>query len=143
MYATTQNLYDRFGQSEIDLLADHDGDGLPDAGVIDQALSDASDEMDGYFRAAGYTVPLNNTPGVTERICCNLARFNLYTDVAPEHVQKLHDDAVTWLGRISKGEINLGVASDGSEPAAESNTIEMQSADNVFSRMGRNSDGCY
>ena len=137
MYATQQDLYERFGDAEMSALADRDGDGLPDNSTIDQALADASAEMDGYFRAAGYDVPLASIPSVTSRICCNLARYNLYSDTVPERVQKLHDDAVAWLKAVSAGTVSIGVADDGSEPAARNNVVEIQSGGNVFSR-----DGC-
>jgi phage gp36-like protein len=139
VYAAQQDLYDRFGQTEITALADRDGDGVPDPGVIDAALADASAEMDGYFRAAGYVVPATQTPTVTTRICANLARYNLYTNDAPEQVQRLHDDSIAWLKMVASGQISLGVASDGSEPAGREDIIEFTSTPNVFAR-GSNTD---
>ena len=125
-YATQQDLYDRFGQAEIDAL------GFQDA--IEQALADASHEMDGYFAAAGYEIPVTNAPGSTTRICANIARANLYTDVVPDRVQKLHDDSVAWLKSVARGEVALGVAADGSEPAAEDNRVQFEGGGSVFRR---------
>lgn len=134
MYATQQDLDERFGQAELIALADRDGDGVADPGVVDAAITDAGAEMDGYFRAANYSVPVTGTPVVTTRICANLARYNLYTNDAPEQVQRLHDDAIKWLKAVASGQIGLGVAIDGSEPAGREDIIEFQSVPNVFAR---------
>ncbi len=134
MYATQLDLNARFGLAEITALADHDSDGVADPGVVDAAISDAGAEMDGYFRAANYAVPVTQAPVVTTRICANIARYNLYTNDAPDQVQRLHDDSIAWLKMVAAGTIGLGVTTDGGEPPAREDVIRIDSVPNVFAR---------
>lgn len=113
-YATQQDLYDRFGQSEIDTLADRNNDGTPDPGVIDGAIADAGDTIDSYI-GARYELPLASTPPLLTRICCDLTRFELYSDAVPELVQKRHDAAIKLLQAIQSGKATLGLA-EASQP---------------------------
>lgn len=121
-YATQQDLYNRYGQSEIDQLADLDGDGVPDTGVVDAALGDASDTIDAYL-GARYTLPLTTIPPVVNRLCCDLARYRLYADAAPELVQVRHDAAIKLLAAIASGAATIGVAPSTEPPSADSPAV--------------------
>ncbi|MDI3260045.1 MAG: DUF1320 domain-containing protein [Sinobacteraceae bacterium] len=121
-YATQQDLYNRFGQAEIDQLADRNGDGAPDPGVIDAALADASDTIDAYIGAV-YALPLAVVPPVVNRLCCDLARYRLYADAAPELVQSRHDAAVKLLQAISAGTATLGLGPTNDQPPSSSPKI--------------------
>lgn len=107
-YCTQQDLYDRFGQVQIDQLADRNADGVPDAGVVDAAIADASETIDGYI-ASRYTLPLAATPPLINRLCCDLARYQLFSDAVPELVQTRHDAAIKMLQQISAGTLSLGL----------------------------------
>ena len=121
-YAAQQDLYNQFGQSEIDTLADRNGDGQPDAGVIDGVLAAADATIDAYLQAR-YTLPLQLTDGSTPllltRLACDLARYDLYGDAVPDIVQTRRDAAIKMLQAISTGQATIGV----------SETIEPVSAD--------------
>ncbi|HKJ94852.1 MAG TPA: DUF1320 domain-containing protein [Gammaproteobacteria bacterium] len=107
-YATQQDLVDRFGSDELIQLTDRSSSGTIDATVVDQALSDASDEMDGYI-GARYELPLPSTPNTLVRVCADIARYRLYDIQAPEAVAQRYKDAVAFLKAVSTGAVALGL----------------------------------
>lgn len=121
-YAAQQDLYDRFGQSEIDQLADRDGDGQPDAGVIAGVLADADQTVDSYLKVR-YTLPLalpdGSVPALLTRLACDLARYDLYSDAVPDIVQKRRDAAVKLLQAISAGTASLGIPQAEEPPSSD------------------------
>jgi phage gp36-like protein len=133
MYASTQDLIDRFGETEIAQASNRDmpSDGIDEA-VVEQALRDASAEIDGYL-SARYKLPLTHVPLVLVRVCADLARYQLYDDRAPDQVSKRHDDSVKLLQRISTGQVALGLSSEGESPEA-SDGAEMESGGRVWGR---------
>lgn len=119
-YAAQQDLYDRFGQTEIDTLADRNGDGVPDPGVITGVLADADETINSYLQAR-YTLPLvlldGSAPVLLTRLACDLARYDLYGDAVPAVVQTRRDAATKMLQAISTGTASLGIA-QAVEPAS-------------------------
>jgi phage gp36-like protein len=73
MYATMQDIIDRYGEDELIVAADHDEDGSADTVVVEQGLSDASDEIDVYI-GERYPLPLAAVPSVLKRLCVDMAR---------------------------------------------------------------------
>lgn len=109
-YAVQQNLIDRFSQVELIQLTDK---GEPPTGaivvaVLNKALADADGEIDGYLVGV-YQLPLPSVPKNLEMLACDIARYKLYDDRCPEHVQKRYDDAVKYLRSVAKGEISLSL----------------------------------
>lgn len=131
-YATQQDLVDRFGAEELIQLTDRANTGAIDATVLDQAIADASAEIDGYL-GGRYTLPLSHVPLVLSRICADLVRYYLYGDAPLDQVRQRYEDAVAFLKSVARGQMTLGVATDG-KAAAPSDNAEMQSGGRVFSR---------
>ncbi|MCH4295571.1 DUF1320 domain-containing protein [Shewanella sp. 3B26] len=136
MYATAADMVSRFGEQDLVLLTERE-DSTPGAinqPVLEQALTDASAEIDSYL-AGRYQLPLAQAPEVLIRSCCDVARYLLLGDRAPEQVEKRYQAVVKWLTLVSKGDIQLGLASDTPiEPSGPVAVIE--SAGSVFSRAG-------
>lgn len=107
-YATVANLETRFGAAEVLQLSDRDGNGTADAGVIQQALDDADALINGHL-AARYQLPLASVPPVLVQYACDIARFLLFKDAAPEVVARRYQDALRFLERVASGTISLGV----------------------------------
>ena len=113
-YCTTNDLIDRFGESELIALSDRDNTGSVDAQVVSAAIADASALIDGYL-GGRYALPLSVIPSVLPKLCGDIARFNLYDNAVPDVVQKRYDAAINFLKSVGKGEVRLGLS--GTTPA--------------------------
>lgn len=146
-YATANQLIDRFGGDEMAARAAAESrlvDGLllrlvatgadtsayaaeavadATAGVarLEAALATASGEIDQWLAASGYSVPLAGTPGTVRDYCLHIARWQLYEDTIPEHVQTYFDRTMKALAAIVKGDKVL-LADDGTPLATGSST---------------------
>ena len=135
MYATPDNMLSRFGEQDLALLTERE-DSVPgeiNLALLEQALSDASAEIDGYI-AGRYVLPLTTVPAVLERNCCDIARYFLYGDKAPEQVEKRYAAVVKFLTAVSKGDISLGLATTGETADQSELVISIESAGSVFGR---------
>jgi phage gp36-like protein len=110
-YATQQNMADRYGDDQLLIVADRDNDSVVDAAVIEQALLDATSEIDTYV-AAKYALPLATVPTVLTRLCVDISMYRLAADrdIATEERRKRYEDAVYLLRRIATGEVSLGIS---------------------------------
>jgi phage gp36-like protein len=115
-YAVTADLETRFGAVEILQLADRDGSGVSDPGVVDAAIAAATVEIDGYL-AVKYALPLAAIPPLVTQLACDIARYRLWKDRASPLVRQNYDDAVDQLKRLSSGAMRLTDVA-GLEPAA-------------------------
>ena len=131
IYATLDDLHERAGEDEIRQIADHDGDGTADPDVIDAALADATNMVNGYV-SAKYPLPLHPAPDLLRTYTVSIARYKLHRHGAPDHVEKHHDDAIKALYQISKGTIALPVA-DGSIETPNAGVHRSYSPPQVFS----------
>ena len=135
MYATPDNMLSRFGEQDLALLTERE-DSVPgeiNLALLEQALRDASAEIDGYI-AGRYVLPLTTVPAVLERNCCDIARYFLYGDKAPEQVEKRYTAVVKFLTAVSKGDISLGLATTGETAGQSELTVSIESAGSVFGR---------
>ena len=128
-YATQADLEARFGAEEILQLADRDGSGVVDVGVIEAALADADTEIDGYL-AVQYGLPLASIPDLVRHLACGIARYRLWSDRASEQVRTGYTDAIDTLSRLSRGKMRLVIA--GSPAVSGSEGVAVQTADRVF-----------
>lgn len=127
-YATRADLEARYGEAELVQLSDALGTGVSDEAVLDQALADASAEMEGYLaRYAGQplTLPILNL------YACDIARYRLWRDAASEEVRARYRDAIRFLEQVAKGAISLGAAA---EAAVGENTVSFTTGQKVFGR---------
>ena len=108
-YATQAHLEAAFGADEIRQLTDRDGDGEPDADFIGSAISRTEGVIDGYLMGR-YALPLAVIPGVLVAYACDIARYLLYENAAPEYVRQNYDDALRWLRDVASGKVLLSVA---------------------------------
>lgn len=135
MYASTDNMLSRFGEQDLILLTER-VDSVPgeiNQALLSQALIDASAEIDGYI-VGRYSLPLVTVPTVLERNCCDIARYFLYGDRAPEQVEKRYQAVVKFLTSVSKGDISLGQDGSGESIEQSELTVTVESAGSVFSR---------
>jgi len=137
-YATRQDMIDRFGEEELILLTDRDGSaGMIVDAVLDLALADGAATINGYI-GGRYKLPLATVPEVLVRLNCDIARYQLYDERAPEQLQKRHEADIDFLTALGSGKLSLGV-SDAGETEPSNNVATIESAGSVFSR--KNSKG--
>lgn len=108
-YATQAQMIDRFGQPELIQLTDRDGSaGAIVAAVLDAALLDADEEIDSYLRGVRALPLASPIPERLVRVACDLARYHLYDDHAPEGVRTRYQDGIRWLRDVASGRASLG-----------------------------------
>lgn len=129
-YALKADMLEEFSEAELIQLTDRDtpATGAIVDAVLDRALAGASAEIDGYLaRYAGATLDLP----ILTRYCCDMARYRLYRDAAPEEVRLRYRDAVRFLEQVAAGKIGLGT---GAEAAVPETTISFTTGQKVFAR---------
>lgn len=131
-YAEASDLILRYGEQELLRLTDLTGSGVVDTAACTVALDDASALIDGYL-AGRYPLPLLHVPTALVPICCDIARHRLYGDQAPEQIAKRNEAALAFLKSVGKGELAMGLASDG-ESLESQNLAQLTSDGRVFSR---------
>lgn len=131
IYATVANMVDRFGELELIQLTDLDNMPPSTMGTARVAvkLEDATAFVDGYVGQV-YRLPLQGcakpatlpggaveyvAPPVLTRITCDLARYYLHDDLAPENeVYRRYKAAVKELDDIASGKALLACPWGGS-----------------------------
>lgn len=133
-YATAADLDDYFGNAEVLIAADRDGDGTADTDVITTGLTAATEEIDSYL-AVRYDLPLAATPGVLTRVCGVMAMYHMsinspsMTDAKREG----YEDAIKWLTKLAKGHVTLGPEEEDVVVQDEA-TLSVDSETRLFSR---------
>ncbi|CAM5787668.1 gp436 family protein [Ottowia pentelensis] len=120
-YATVQDMIDRFGTPELIQLTDPDDQAAVQAARVQLKLDDAQALADGYLGRV-FALPLVGCakpvgvdqvelvpPPQLTRIVCDVARYYLYDDLAPEsEVYRRFKNASAELAAIAEGKAVLG-----------------------------------
>lgn len=102
MYATRQDMVDRFGAAEIAALEPPVGITDPPSTAVEKAIAAACNEADSYI-ANQYTLPLPSIPVTLTDMICDMARLRLYTKIPPDEVKRRGADARAWLIKVGGG----------------------------------------
>lgn len=105
MYATEADLVARFGQNILNIAQMFPAD-VPNP--LETALQDACEEVDGYL-AVRYPLPLPNVPNNLKRLVCDIARYKLYFEAAPEAVELRYKMAIDFLKGVRDGKNSLAI----------------------------------
>lgn len=124
-YASGDDLANRTGELELVQIADRNRDGIADQMVIEAALIDADNLINGYL-ATRYGVPLASAPDLVRTWSVSIARYVLHRNGAPEHVIQDYKDAISSLKDVAAGRIALPLP-QGAEPLAETGGTVMSS----------------
>ncbi|MEC7118513.1 MAG: DUF1320 domain-containing protein [Pseudomonadota bacterium] len=123
MYATRDDLIDRFGATDIQNLERRlSADKQPDPSISERAIADAEEEANSYI-SVRHTLPLSVVPEVLRRAICDMARYALYTNTPLDEVTKRYELALTWLKRVADGKVilMLPVDNDGQQEEVTQN----------------------
>jgi phage gp36-like protein len=129
VYASSDDMIARYPNRDLVQLTNEDPTQTAiNTTVIDQALADASAEIDGYLDGR-FALPLTDPPAVLNRLSCDIAMYRLQA-LRPIHdmadARQRYDDAVQLLIRVARGEVTLGLTEDNLEPAEGLNVIEVE-----------------
>ncbi|KJS28559.1 MAG: hypothetical protein VR64_24005 [Desulfatitalea sp. BRH_c12] len=107
MYATEQDIIDRYSAEQLLITFDRDASGAVDPDAVARALADASDEIDGYL-SGRYRLPLAVPPRILTFMAVDIALYkgSVETTVTEERRTR-YKDAIAFLTRVAKGEIQL------------------------------------
>ena len=108
MYATEADLKTRFGAQVIEELKLGREGGADPIDVVQVALQDAEEEINGYI-GSRYSLPLASAPSNLKRIACDIARYRLYTEEPLEHITKLYEEAVNFLKLVATNKAHLQI----------------------------------
>ena len=128
-YAQPSDMISRYSNRDLVQLTNEDPtQSAVDETVLQQALADASAEIDGYLESR-FSMPLADPPAVLVRLTCDVAMYRLQT-LRPLHdlaeARKRYDDAVAMLIRVADGTLTLGLAADNREPAQAHDSVVTQ-----------------
>ncbi len=116
-YATVTDMQNRYPARDLIAISDPNNAAIQN-GPINQALADASVEIDGYLESR-FTLPLTDPPAVLNLHCCTIAMYRLQS-LRPLHdledARKRYDDVLKFLQKVADGKLTLGLSADSQEP---------------------------
>jgi len=116
-YATTQDFTQAFGEQEAIQLSNLD-DALGevvDTAHIDQALQDASEEVNSYVRSR-YQTPITDPPRALKRWVLDIARYLLHRYDPTDVVTKNYEAALKFLREVRDGKKAIDLTATSQEP---------------------------
>ena len=136
-YATPTDIINRYPNRDLVQLTNEDPTiTTVNATVLQQALNDASAEIDGYL-GGRFTLPLTDPPAVLSRLASDVAIYRLQA-LRPLHdladARRRYDDAIAMLTKVASGELTLGIALDGHETAIAHGAEKAEGPARVFNR---------
>ena len=135
MYATFDDMLLRFGEEKLTQLTDRamPPSGQPDRDVVEAALKDATELVDGYA-AARYRTPLSPVPAPVLRWCADIAFYYLHAALpsVSQEVRKAYEDALAGLKVMGKGVIIFQAEGLPSEEVSATGDIRLESPPRVF-----------
>lgn len=112
-YISNSDIEERVGSATLLQLADDDGNGVADAGIVDEARLAAEGEVNSRL-AVRYQTPIDLSahPDLTDLLASfalDLAEYRLRLRRPPvsEDARRRRDHAVDWLNRVADGRVQL------------------------------------
>ena len=112
-YITNADIEERVGSVALVQLAEDDGNGVADVGVVDEARLGAGGEVNSYL-GRRYAVPISLTThpdlaDVLASITLDLAEYRLRSrhPPVPQDARRRRDQAIEWLTRAAVARIEL------------------------------------
>ena len=136
-YATPQDIINRYPNRDLVQLTNEDPTVTTiNTASLQQALDDASAEIDGYL-AGRFTLPLTEVPEVLSRLVCDVAIYRLQS-LRPVHdladARLRYDDAIAMLAKVASGAMTLGIGAEGHETQSAQDAEETSGSKRIFSR---------
>lgn len=123
-YSTQADLEKSLSPAQLVQLTDDDRDGVPDAAIVAEAITNADATIDSYL-AARYPVPRSPVETVIRTASVSLAIWHIYNrrTIVNEAVSERYKATIAFLKALAEGKATLGVtpapaASEEGGPAA-------------------------
>jgi phage gp36-like protein len=136
-YATADDLIARYPNRDLVQLTNEDPAATAvNRAALEQALSDAAAEIDGYLEGR-FALPLVQPPAVLNRLACDIAMYRLQS-LRPLHdltdARKRYEDAIAFLLEAAKGSVTLGLSAANEEPPSAPGATAIGGPQRVFDR---------
>jgi phage gp36-like protein len=135
-YSTLTDVKKLIPEETLIQLTDDEGAGIVNQARIDEAISQADEEIDSYL-GNRYDVPIvAPVPGIIKKLSVDMGIYNLYSR-RMEEIPKARDDryrnAIRILEGIAKGTISVG---ETDEPEGGADQIEASTSedDRIFTK---------
>lgn len=139
-YIANTDIEERLGSATYVQLADDDGDGVADVGVVDEARLGADGEVNSYL-ARRYQVPIDlavhtAVAGVLASITLDLVELRLRSrrPPVPQDAVRKHGQAMAWLRGVADGQIELPSLVGVAASSARGTIAAVTGEDRVLSR---------
>lgn len=134
-YCTQADLEKRIRASELVQLADDANGSSVDADILNQAIEDASSEIDAVA-GARYGIPFSPVPDVINKLACDLTLVNLAErrGATPKWVESKGARCRRLLAALAAGTLTTGV-----QPAPGRNTARLPKTTSVEPTFTRDS----
>lgn len=112
-YALEADIVALYGQRELDIVADLDGDGTADTDAVARAIEAAEGEVNTHL-AARYALPLPSVPAILKQLTVDVALYRLagQANARTEEHRTRYEDAVAMLKRVAEGKAELPFEAD-------------------------------
>ena len=137
MYASVQDCIDRRGEESLRELADDPHADALAWSALEEALDDATDEIDAYV-GARHELPLEPVPRVLKRLCVEIGVYRR-ADAAAQSTKEMRtrfEDGIRLLKDIQSGKASLGIADPDPPARAESPAVSVESSERAMTRKG-------
>ena len=129
VYAQPSDMIARYPNRDLVQLTNEDPtETAVNQTVLQQALTDASAEIDGYLESR-FALPLSDPPAVLARLACDIAMYRLQA-LRPLHdlaeARRRYEDASALLMHVADGSLTLGLALDNREPVEGAGAVVTQ-----------------
>ncbi len=112
-YITDADIEERLGSATYVQLADDDGDGVADAGVVAEARLGAEGEVNSHL-ARRFAAPIDldvhpELAGLLKSVTLDLAEYRLRVRRPPfgDAALRRYQDSINWLRDIAEGSVEL------------------------------------
>jgi phage gp36-like protein len=136
-YCTLEDLIATYGEARLAELTDRDH--MPattiDEAVVERAIADAEAEINMYL-AGRHVLPLPSVPVMLTRIACDVAWFNLHTQVDGDHPAAVAlKRRRAQLEGVANGKLSLGL-DEADAPVPTDETVQVAPGRNDFGAGG-------
>lgn len=135
MYATQQDIINKYDEITLRRLSSKSNDGDINVVVVNDALSNASAIIDGYI-SSQYDLPLSSEVSLLRSYCVDIAVYEMATgqSMMSDDIKERHENAKKFLADVGKGKFSLGLSKKQKDAATSNKIIFSKGNPRLFGR---------